>query len=204
MAVTTRERLKEILIRESLMRGDFVLTSGQKTSFYLDVRCTSMHPEGAYLCAQLLLDEAYGIELPDEDAAHVLARDLRDVDAGQQHVAHALEGDEGLHHQHQLDREVHPVLGAAGQRLEHELPEREGVEARRAARPFQNGRSYSRAKKWSLFSGGRRGLGAAWQNATPAAADEEHSPPFLKGQKTKRAAPSRVPSRGCSGRDRSG
>ena len=57
MTPTTRDRLKEILLRESLQRGDFILTSGQKSSFYLDVRCTSMHPEGAYLCAQLLLDE---------------------------------------------------------------------------------------------------------------------------------------------------
>jgi orotate phosphoribosyltransferase len=61
-----RARLKEILIRESLLRGDFVLASGQKSSFYLDVRRTSMHPEGASLCAQLLLDE-----LGDLDVAAV-------------------------------------------------------------------------------------------------------------------------------------
>jgi orotate phosphoribosyltransferase len=63
MAKTTRDRLKEILLRESLQRGDFTLTSGQKSSFYLDVRCTSMHPEGAYLCAQLLLDELEDIDV---------------------------------------------------------------------------------------------------------------------------------------------
>jgi orotate phosphoribosyltransferase len=63
MTRTTRDRLKEILLRESLQRGDFILTSGQKSSFYLDVRCTSMHPEGAYLCATLLLDALEDIEV---------------------------------------------------------------------------------------------------------------------------------------------
>jgi len=55
--------LKEILIQESLLRGDFVLSSGEKSSFYLDVRKTSMHPEGAELCARLLLDELDDLEL---------------------------------------------------------------------------------------------------------------------------------------------
>ena len=45
--MSDRDRLKEILIRESLMRGDFTLASGQKSSFYLDVRRTSMHPPAA-------------------------------------------------------------------------------------------------------------------------------------------------------------
>jgi len=51
-----RERLKNILIRESLMRGDFTLASGARSTFYLDVRRTSMHPEGAALCAAMILD----------------------------------------------------------------------------------------------------------------------------------------------------
>ena len=63
MTGDARERLKAILIRESLLRGDFVLASGQKSSFYLDVRRTSMHPEGAALCAQLILDELADLDL---------------------------------------------------------------------------------------------------------------------------------------------
>lgn len=63
MARTTRERLKDILVEQSLLRGDFTLASGQKSSFYLDVRRTSMHPEGAYLCAQLLLDELADLDI---------------------------------------------------------------------------------------------------------------------------------------------
>jgi orotate phosphoribosyltransferase len=63
MSADARRRLKEILIRESLMRGEFTLASGAKSSFYLDVRRTSMHPEGAALCAQLILDELADLEL---------------------------------------------------------------------------------------------------------------------------------------------
>lgn len=63
MSQSARDRLKEILIQESLLRGDFVLSSGEKSSFYLDVRKTSMHPEGAELCARLLLDELDDLDL---------------------------------------------------------------------------------------------------------------------------------------------
>lgn len=63
MSENTRDRLREILVRESLLRGDFVLSSGEKSSFYLDVRKTSMHPEGAHLCAQLLLNELEDLNL---------------------------------------------------------------------------------------------------------------------------------------------
>jgi len=58
-----RDRLRDILINESLTRGDFLLASGQRSSFYLDVRRASMHPEGAALCASLLLDEFEGLDL---------------------------------------------------------------------------------------------------------------------------------------------
>ena len=63
MTQSLRDRLKEILIQESLLRGDFLLSSGEKSSFYLDVRRTSMHPEGAHLCAQLLLEELKDLDL---------------------------------------------------------------------------------------------------------------------------------------------
>ena len=52
-----RARLAELIRANALRFGDFTLASGQKSSFYLDVRKTSMHPEGAYLVAQLILDD---------------------------------------------------------------------------------------------------------------------------------------------------
>jgi len=63
---STRERLKKILIEQSLLKGDFLLASGQRSSFYLDVRRTSLHPEGAALCAELFLEA-----LSDLDVASV-------------------------------------------------------------------------------------------------------------------------------------
>lgn len=58
-----RDELKAILIRESLLRGDFLLASGQRSTFYLDVRRTSMHPAGAALAAVMLLDAFADLEL---------------------------------------------------------------------------------------------------------------------------------------------
>lgn len=55
-----RQRLAELLRKKSLVRGDFVLASGQKSDYYLDCRLTSLDPEGALLtgyCVLELLDE---------------------------------------------------------------------------------------------------------------------------------------------------
>ena len=51
-----RERLKKILLAESVERGDFVLASGRKSSYYLDCRRTTLHAEGAWLTGHLVLD----------------------------------------------------------------------------------------------------------------------------------------------------
>lgn len=49
-----RARLREILLERSLRFGEFTLSSGAKSSYYVDVRQTSLHPEGALLIARLL------------------------------------------------------------------------------------------------------------------------------------------------------
>ncbi len=51
-----RNRLKELLRSKSLMFGDFVLVSGQKSKFYFDSKKTTLRPEGAYLVAAEILD----------------------------------------------------------------------------------------------------------------------------------------------------
>ena len=53
--VTDRDRLREIIRLKSLRTGDFTLSSGKKSSYYLDCRLTTMHPEGALLIARLIL-----------------------------------------------------------------------------------------------------------------------------------------------------
>ena len=53
-APTDRDRLVALLLRRSLAFGDFTLASGAKSTFYIDVRKTSLDPEGAQLVGRLL------------------------------------------------------------------------------------------------------------------------------------------------------
>lgn len=52
-----REDLRRILITRSLQIGHFMLTSGMTSKHYIDAKKTTLDPEGAYLCARLILDE---------------------------------------------------------------------------------------------------------------------------------------------------
>ncbi|MFI5322389.1 MAG: orotate phosphoribosyltransferase [Thermodesulfobacteriota bacterium] len=51
-----KERLKRILLENSILRGKFTLASGKKSDYYIDARLTTLHPEGAYLVAEIMLD----------------------------------------------------------------------------------------------------------------------------------------------------
>src|SRR5687768_1293813 len=51
-----RDRLLEIVRAEALLRGSFTLSSGATSDTYLDCRRATLHPEGSFLCASLLLD----------------------------------------------------------------------------------------------------------------------------------------------------
>lgn len=51
-----RERLGQILKSESVRKGDFVLASGRRSTWYLDCRRTTLHAEGAHLVGHLVLD----------------------------------------------------------------------------------------------------------------------------------------------------
>jgi orotate phosphoribosyltransferase len=48
-----RPRLLELLRERSLQRGDFVLASGARSSYYIDCRTTTTHAEGQFLVGQL-------------------------------------------------------------------------------------------------------------------------------------------------------
>lgn len=50
-----RARLCEVIRGNSLQIGDFTLTSGKKSPYYLDCRTTTLHPLGALLTARLML-----------------------------------------------------------------------------------------------------------------------------------------------------
>jgi orotate phosphoribosyltransferase len=47
--------LRDIIRLKSLRVGDFTLSSGKKSSYYLDCRMTTLHPQGALLIARLIL-----------------------------------------------------------------------------------------------------------------------------------------------------
>lgn len=51
-----RERLLELLKKYSYQEGNFVLASGKTSDFYIDVRKTSLHAEGAMIIGELLVD----------------------------------------------------------------------------------------------------------------------------------------------------
>ena len=51
-----RERLRELIRLKAFERREAVLSSGQKTGFYFDLKKVSLDPEGAYLVGKLLYE----------------------------------------------------------------------------------------------------------------------------------------------------
>jgi orotate phosphoribosyltransferase len=49
-------RLREIIATQSLLTGDFVLSSGRQSNYLFQLRQTTLHPEGAYLLADSIVD----------------------------------------------------------------------------------------------------------------------------------------------------
>jgi orotate phosphoribosyltransferase len=48
-----RDQLRQMLLNRSMRFGEFVLSSGATSNYYIDVRKTSLHPEGLRLISQL-------------------------------------------------------------------------------------------------------------------------------------------------------
>jgi orotate phosphoribosyltransferase len=46
-------RLVRLVRERSYREGDFTLASGKKSTFYVDLKATTLHPEGAYLIGKL-------------------------------------------------------------------------------------------------------------------------------------------------------
>jgi orotate phosphoribosyltransferase len=51
--VTDRESLRRLLRERSIQRGDFVLASGRRSSYYIDCRRTTMSAEGMVLIGRM-------------------------------------------------------------------------------------------------------------------------------------------------------
>jgi orotate phosphoribosyltransferase len=52
-----RDRAFDLIKQRSYREGEFVLASGRKSNFYLDMKPTMFHPEGANLLAELMLEK---------------------------------------------------------------------------------------------------------------------------------------------------
>jgi orotate phosphoribosyltransferase len=57
---TPKEHLKRILKDKSYLHGDFILSSGEPSKIFFDVKMTSLDPVGANLAAELMLKRLEG------------------------------------------------------------------------------------------------------------------------------------------------
>lgn len=58
-----KPKLFELLNKEALRKGNFVLSSGKASSYYLDGRVITLTPEGAYLVADIMLEMIKGLDV---------------------------------------------------------------------------------------------------------------------------------------------
>ncbi|OGF12813.1 MAG: orotate phosphoribosyltransferase [Candidatus Eisenbacteria bacterium RBG_16_71_46] len=55
-----RDRLRQMLLDRSMRFGEFVLSSGATSNYYIDVRKTSLHPEGLRLISRMFYEMIQG------------------------------------------------------------------------------------------------------------------------------------------------
>ena len=56
METAERDRLRQMLLDRSMRFGEFVLSSGVTSNYYIDVRKTSLHPEGLRWISKLFFE----------------------------------------------------------------------------------------------------------------------------------------------------
>ena len=57
-----RNRLFDLINERSFKKGRFILASGKESTYYFDSKPTMLHPEGAALLAELILQELKDVE----------------------------------------------------------------------------------------------------------------------------------------------
>ena len=57
MITKPRQQLLSLLAERSFRLGEFTLSSGAKSDYYIDCRATTLHAEGARLTARVFIDE---------------------------------------------------------------------------------------------------------------------------------------------------
>jgi orotate phosphoribosyltransferase len=59
-----KEKLKKLLKETGAVRfGEFILSSGRKSDFYVDCRKVTLHPQGAKLIAKIILEKIRGLKV---------------------------------------------------------------------------------------------------------------------------------------------
>lgn len=57
MLTPTRDKLKQVLLSKSVLRGEFVLASKESSDVYIDARTTTLDPEGVTLISEIFFYE---------------------------------------------------------------------------------------------------------------------------------------------------
>ena len=55
-AQQNKEKLQALIAKEAYFREKIILSSGKTSDYYFDARIVTLSPQGAYLCASLILD----------------------------------------------------------------------------------------------------------------------------------------------------
>lgn len=59
-----KEELRRLLFETGAVKtGDFILSSGKHSNFYIDCRKVTLHPQGARLIAQIILEKIKGLKI---------------------------------------------------------------------------------------------------------------------------------------------
>ncbi len=61
--MNARETLLQMILEKSYQEGDFTLSSGQKSSFYIDLKPTILHPVGAKAIGELAAEWLAGLSV---------------------------------------------------------------------------------------------------------------------------------------------
>ena len=59
----TKLALKKLLKQKAVKTGNFVLSSGKTSDFYVDCKQITLHPEGSYLTAKIILQKINGLNV---------------------------------------------------------------------------------------------------------------------------------------------
>ena len=61
--IKDKQRLLTILKKDAFFKEKIILSSGKESDFYIDARRVTLAPEGAYLCAKIILEMAKNEEV---------------------------------------------------------------------------------------------------------------------------------------------